>query len=285
MKVELISGSPDPEELVCTAARNDYRNDGVIGHDFEELMEGIEADPGVIEDILDATPGFNEEAFRSRGDVSDGDPLGKRWLELFGGTGRRREVEARKRTLLDHLMDHGHWGPFEHPQATVAIEGVTRVVTHQIVRHRHFTYDQQSFRYVELDEVGTDNLEDVFQFPEFRGEDFDVDREGVHEIDTEYAEKHYRGGYDWSLHHYRQLRNHGVPKEQARKVLPMGIKTNIVMSGNARAWMHILNVRTKANVQGETRRCAEAIFEELKGWMPYTFEKYDEDILPMELNP
>ena len=56
----------------------------------------------------------------------------------------------------------------------------------------------------------------------------------------------------------------------------MGIKTNIVMSGNARAWMHILHVRRKADVQGETRRCAEAIFEELKEWMPYTFERYDE---------
>lgn len=261
-KVKILESTPNPEELVCTAARNDYRNDGVIGYDFKEIMRDIEPDNDLTS-LLDV-----EELTKSEKD---------------------NLVIPKKKTLLSHLMDNGHWGPFEHPQATVAIENVTRVVTHQIVRHRHFTYDQQSFRYVEVEDIDEDErseLEEQFHVPEFRGEDIDVDRHGVHEIDSpKEAKKEYIGSYSWSVNYYKRLRDRGVPKEKARKVLPMGIKTNIVMSGNARAWMHILNVRTKANVQNETREVAEAIFEELKEWMPYTFQKYDEDILPLRLNP
>lgn len=256
MKVKLIRGTEDPEELVCTAARNDYRTDGVIGYEFHEIMSDIDAD--------------------------------EEHLEYNSGAGRLPSA-AKKRTLIDKLIHDGHWGPFEHPQATIAIEGVTRVVTHQIVRHRNFTYDQQSLRYVKIDgsgEASRNALSVQFQFPEFRGEDFDVDREGVHEIeDVELVEDLYGSAYNSAMARYQALIDEGVPKEQARKVLPMGIKTNIVMSGNARAWMHILNVRTKGNVQGETRRCADAIFEELKEWMPYVFQKYDEDVLPLKLNP
>lgn len=264
MKVELIDATPEPETLVCTAARNDYREDGVIGHGFTTIMDEIEPEDEHLEEI----------GLADTSDSAVSDPEGY--------------TEAQKRTLIDHLIGHGHWGPFEHPQATVAIEGVTRVVTHQIVRHRHFTYDQQSFRYVELDDIdpSADDLFEYFQLPEFKGEDYDVDREGVHDIeDMEYVKRYYRGAYSWSVYYYQQLLEIGVPREQARKVLPMGIKTNIVMSGNARAWMHILNVRTKGNVQGETKRCADTILDRLEDWMPYTFKKYREDVLPLKLNP
>lgn len=248
MNVELISGSPDPEELVCRAARNDYRADGLIGHSFGEIMGDIDANVDV---------GTQH-------------------------TSRTVHTESQMRTLIDHLIDHGHWGPFEHPQAVVAIEGVTRVVTHQIVRHRHFSYDQQSLRYVGVED--TDSIDETFHVPEFS--EIEVDREGVHQIENpDGVEAEFRDSYEHAIEHYRRLLDRDVPKEIARKVLPMGIKTNIVMSGNARAWMHVLNVRTKANVQGETRECADAIFDELAEWMPYTFQKYDDEVLPLKLNP
>lgn len=259
MNVKLLNGTENPENEVCRAARNDYRPDGVIGHSFEKVLGGGSIDGWAIDEVVNERGIDIEPAETSRlTDLPDD-----------------VELEARKRTLIAHLMDSGHWGPFEHPQAVVAIEGVTRVLTHQLVRHRHFSYDQQSLRYVEVE-----NVEDVFeqfQLPKFRGEDFDVDREGVHELrDPDRVEKLYRDAYQDASAYYQMLLDQGVPREQARKVLPMGTKTNIVMSGNARAWMHILHVRTRADVQGETRRCAEAIFDELREWMPYTFDRYDE---------
>lgn len=269
MKVELIEATDNPEVLVCKAARNDYRSDGIIDYSLGEIMRVVEPDEEIHEEVM-ASSDWRPESINGV------------WHD------HPHRLEAKNRTLLTGLMDDGHWGPFEHPQATVAIEGITRVATHQIVRHRHFTYDQQSMRFVTVDDVGDDEdkLFEAFQMPEFRGEDFDVDREGVHEIeDMKEVKETYKSAYSQAADAYQTLLDNGVPKEQARKVLPTGTKTNIVMSGNARAWMHFFNIRTKANVQGETRRAAEAALEELKEWMPYTFEKYEEDVLPLKLNP
>ena len=264
MKVELVNATENPEVELCRAARNDYRSDGIIGYSFDDIMD--------------------------TGDEISSDDSDVQWLrenEWFKDRFEHGVTAVRVKKLIDHLMKSGHWGPFEHPQATIAIEGVTRVVTHQLVRHRHFTYDQQSLRYVEVDASGDsrEELEDTFQFPPFIDDGEVVSREGVEEIDPEYVEKYYKAAYSAASDWYNALLEEGVPREQARKVLPMGVKTNIVISGNARAWMHILNVRDKGDVQGETQRCAKAINEELEEWMPYTFQKYKEDIRPLRLNP
>jgi thymidylate synthase (FAD) len=188
MEVELISGTDDPEELVCTAARNDYRKDGVIDHEFAEIMEDVEADDDYLPD--GRSPSLEEV------------------------------TEARRRTLIDHLVDSGHWGPFEHPQATVAIEGVTRVLMAQVTRHRHFTFDILSLRYVGLDgEV--EDPERWFQQPEFA--DGYKSRQGYHEVDDPDAVgEEYQRAYEAAMASYNRLLDAGVPQEQARKVLPMG---------------------------------------------------------------
>lgn len=227
MNVELLNATQQPEQLVCTAARNDYRSDGVIGQSYEEVMADAE------------------------GDTED---------------------------LLDHLMRSGHWGPFEHPQASVAIEGVSRVMMAQITRHRHFTFDIMSLRYVDVD----GGPRDVCYVPV--AEDLEVSRGGEHDVLPQEIQQQMTESYERSIEDYRALLDAGCPAEEARRVLPLGTRVNIVMSGNARAWMHALKVRTKADVQGETRETADAIFDVLKGWMPHTFEQYDE-MLPMELGP
>lgn len=248
MHVRMLRFTPEPEKLVCQAARNDYRTDGVAQYDFDEIMEAIDVD----------------DEYASMTDT----------------------VRAKQFSLLKHLMKHGHWGPFEHPQATVELHGVTRALMAQITRHRHFTFDIMSMRYVEVEDIDEYSVPERFQLPIFRGADFDVDRHGVHELDDiDAIDETYTAAYLAASDYYQQLLASGVPQEQARKVLPMGTKVNIVVSGNARAWMHILNVRTKSNVQGETRRCAEAIFDVMKDWMPFTFSYYDENILPLTLNP
>lgn len=302
MKVKQIAGTDDPEELVCRCARNDYREDGIIDYSFADVMRDIDASDENMAEVIEECGGRINRTVEAQNIFHYHDSVGlyvvtdppeyeydpdkeKYHYERFAV-----ELEAKKRTLLDHLIDSGHWGPFEHPQASIAIDDITRVVTHQIVRHRHFTYDQQSMRVVGVDDF-SDNpdrveIEEEFQFPTFAGEEYDVDRGGVHDIkDIEKVEVNYKEAYNQSSQYYKELLKLGVPKEQARKVLPTGVKTNIVMSGNSRAWMHILNVRTKADVQGETRRCAESIFEQLKEWMPYVMKKYDEDVLPLQLNP
>lgn len=244
MNVKLISGTQDPERLVCTAARNDYSTEGVIGRSYEDIMEPIEADQEDIDYVKQTGHG------------------------------------AKTRKLIRDLMNSGHWGPFEHPSATIALEDVTRVSMAQITRHRHFTFDIMSLRYVQPE---AETIEDRFDVPEeIKGEEA-VTREGVSELEDGVINDFDQAYYD-SMDTYEELLDKGVPKEEARKVLPMGTKVNIVMSGNARAWMHLLNIRGKADVQGEARRIADGIMSEMKDWMPLTFELYDEK-LPMKLNP
>ena len=262
MKVEMISHTPDPEALVCRAARNDYRSEGIIGYSLEELLE----DSTVDESVRESAAAYLEEHDDPEYDL---------------------DTEVRKRSLIKHLMDHGHWGPFEHVQATIVMEGVTRVLMGQVTRQRHFTFDIMSMRYVKIDDIDRNDQESIetrFQVPECAKEGEVVSRDGVTEI-TGDAVKEYLAAYCDAMDRYENLMEMGVHQEEARKVLPMGTKVNITMSGNARSWMHILNVRTKANVQGETRRCAENIFDECKEWMPFTFNHYDDNVLPLKLNP
>lgn len=245
MKVDTIRSTNRPEELVATAARNDYSSTGVIDPSFSEIMKSITID-------LD----------KVREDESI--------------------VEARKRKLVRSLMDDGHWGVFEHPSLTLSLEDVTRVSMAQITRHRQFTFDIMSLRYVALDEI--DSITDRFSIPDaIQGENA-VSRRGVSELDDG-VEEEFIDSYTESMNRYQQLLDMGVPAEEARKVLPMGTKVNIVMSGNARAWLHLLNIRGKADVQGEARDLAELIMEECKEWMPCTFSYYDENHLPLKLNP
>lgn len=261
MKVETIRATPEPEWLVAEAARNDYRSEGVANKSRNEIMEEASLDEDILDEVLDE--GGWDDDLRDTTKESPGVVL-----------------EAKKRSLLKHLIDGGHWGPFEHPQITLELHGVSRVLMGHITRHRHFTFDIMSLRYVSIEEG--DELDEHFQVPKVDEEM--VDRKGVHEVEGDVESQFYKS-YEQSSHDYQRLLDQGVPPEEARRVLPMGTKVNIVVSANARAWMHILNVRTKANVQTETKECAEAIFEELKEWMPWTMNYYDEHVLPLQLNP
>lgn len=261
MKLKIINSTDTPEELVCTAARNDYMNDGVIDKSFKEVMSDASVDESFVHPVAD------DLEYPAPENV-DPDPFEDLALDI--------QLEVKKRTLLKHLMSDGHWGPFEHPTATVAIEGATRTAMAQLARHRHFTFDIMSLRYVQPDgDIAATPTED----------DLEISREGVHDIDPHVIQGKIQDSYDDSVRDYETLVEHDVPKEEARKVLPMGTKVNIVMSSNARAWMHLLNIRGKANVQGEARRIAQSLMDEMKDWMPFTFEYYDEEVLPLQLNP
>lgn len=200
MKVKLLNGTENPEQLVCTAARNDYRSDGVIGYPIPRIMSDIDPDPEHLES-----------------------------LKMDGNVSPRMATEAKKRTLIDKLMRSGHWGPFEHPQAVVAIEGISRVVTHQIVRHRHFSFDQQSMRFVGVGDIDPshikENMDEYFDIPDIRGEDFDVDREGVHDIENpDLVENIYDDAYRSAVYAYQDLRNQGVPRRKRGRCFLSGSK-------------------------------------------------------------
>lgn len=145
-----------------------------------------------------------------------------------------------KRAFVDQ-----HMSVFEHAKVTVRISGVSRALSHQLVRHRMASFCQESQRYVKVDVS-----EDWFVKPEF---------------DDEIDENVFDKAMQFSAWAYAQLINDGVPAEDARYVLPNACKTTLVMTMNLRELYHFLYLREDSHAQWEIRDLAKALREEVSG--------------------
>jgi len=238
MEVRLLEATEDPEEVICTAARNDYMSDWVADQSFEETMASVEGE------------GLTE----------------------------------RKETLIGHLLNHGHFGPFEHAQATFAVKGISRSCMAQITRHRHASFDVQSMRYVAFDDVDPADVaagEMVVTPPSATDPNWIGRNQKGDAPDEETVEKReaiFRESVKRSVEEYQELLDLGMPPEDARFVLPIGTEVNMVFSVNARMLMHIADMRAAADSQWEIRNMTEEILDLANEWCPITFEYYEENM-------
>jgi len=238
MDVRLLEATEDPERLICQAARNDYMEEYVGDTPFEEMMASVEGDT----------------------------------------------LAERKETLIHHLLAHGHFGPLEHPHATFAVEGVSRSCMAQITRHRHVSFDVQSMRYVSFDEVDPADVREgemVVVPPSATDPDWVGRNQKTGAVDEETAEQReqvFRDTIEAAFESYQELLDLGMPPEDARYVLPIGSKTNIVMSMNARMLMHVADMRYSGEAQWEIRRLTGNVLELAEEWCPVTFEYYNEEM-------
>ncbi|HRR67245.1 MAG TPA: FAD-dependent thymidylate synthase [Methanomassiliicoccales archaeon] len=162
------------------------------------------------------------------------------------------EVEEGKAgRLIDQVVERGHHSVIEHASYTFSLEGVSRSLTHQLVRHRIASYSQQSQRYVPL-------LEPSYVAPETVRVNAEANR--VFEKAMEDA---------WEA--YRQLATL-VPVEDARYVLPNACATNIVVTMNARELWHFFTLRTCRRAQQEIRTAAELMLAEVRKVSPALFK-------------
>ena len=165
----------------------------------------------------------------------------------------KRELHER----IGDIFKNKHFGLLEHASATFHVEGISRSCTHQLVRHRISSYAQLSMRQVEPERLSTICPSSI----------------GLRE-DTRNL---YVTAFDICRKVYKQLRELGVPKEDARFIIPMGIETQIVITMNFRSWIHFLKLRTSKKAQWEIRAMANEIWKQLKEIAPNVFnEKYQE---------
>jgi thymidylate synthase (FAD) len=282
MEVKVLRQTEQPERLVCQSARGDYF-DGYVGDtEYAELMQGVDYDEHDLDGIIG--PDWMEADIRSyrNGDES-------RLLQ-------QTATEARTLSFIESQLGRGHYGPWEHPHITFTVEGVSRVTMAQITRHRHMSFDVQSQRYVDFSDtnavVPATLLDDDARHRNYPhvydedGEHFNRD-EGHFEMD-EQSRSHWRNAYKsltaQALDFYEDAVSAGIPKEDARFILPVGTPVNMTFSGNARTFLHLLDMRRKLNAQWEIRELSELLLEELFDWMPYTFEYY-RDHGPNKLSP
>lgn len=154
--------------------------------------------------------------------------------------------------ILRTIMTSGHLSALEHATYTFAIDGVSRAMTHQLVRHRIASYNQQSQRYVSYAE------EPCFIIPPRIAED----PEAFSKFRTATAAA-FRG--------YSDLIETGIPAEDARYLLPNAMETKIVVTMNVRELLHFFELRCCKRAQWEIREVALAMLALSEPTAPYLF--------------
>lgn len=152
--------------------------------------------------------------------------------------------------VLDRIVGMGHHSVIEHASFTFSVEGVSRSLTHQLVRHRIASFSQQSQRYVSLDEPTYVMPDTIDADPEAK-KTFEETMERI-----------------WSV--YRELREK-FPAEDARYVLPNACTTNITITMNARELLHFFSLRCCNRAQWEIREMADRMLALCREVSPTVF--------------
>jgi len=167
--------------------------------------------------------------------------------------------------LVRYLVKHKHWSPLEMVDATLEIE-TTRDITHQIIRHRSFSFQEFSQRYA-------DPTKDMqFVTREARLQD-NKNRQNSVDVDDVHLQNEWYRAQQRALfaaeREYKWAIDNGIAKEQARAVLPEGLTTSrIYMKGSIRSWLHYIEVRTDPSTQKEHREVALECAKEIAKIFP-----------------
>lgn len=162
-----------------------------------------------------------------------------------------RLSDEKVKEMVQKMVKLGHASTIEHVSFTFGIEGVSRVLTHQLVRHRIASYDQQSQRYVA-----------AHGFKYITPPTIEANPAAKEKYDLLLAE--IRKTYD-------ELTNLGIPKEDARYVLANAAETKILVTMNARSLLHFFNLRCCNRAQWEIRDMAYKMLAEVKKVAPTLF--------------
>ena len=160
--------------------------------------------------------------------------------------------EEKAHKVLRTICSSGHSSALEHASYTFAIDGVSRAMTHQLVRHRLASFNQQSQRYVSYkDDPSFIVPSTISESPEKQA------------IFDEAANAAFEG--------YRKLVEAGVPAEDARYLLPNAYETKIVVTMNIRELLHFFELRCCNRAQWEIREVANKMLELVRPTAPYIF--------------
>lgn len=167
--------------------------------------------------------------------------------------------------LINYLIKHKHWSPFEMVDMTVEIK-TSRAIAQQILRHRSFSFQEFSQRYAEAVDMEPIELrKQASSNRQSSTEVFDPIIDG--DIVDQYGNYHPGGklstiidlhlAYTRAL--YQAMLKAGVAKECARMILPLTTQTTLYMKGSVRSWIHYLQQRLDPHTQLEHRQVAQQV--------------------------
>ncbi len=220
-----------------------------------------------------ARPQFIEPEHLSvqwQGPASDGERL----AEFAGRLCYMSQHNPAGRTTAEYLgniLKQGHGSVFEHATYVLLFEGVSRSLTHELVRHRAgFGYSQLSQRYVDESRAAF-VMPPAVQGNRALEEAWEQQMASAHEAYVE-AVGGLMAQYAWVED---KIHRRKMAREAARSVLPNATETKIVVSGNARAWRTMLELRLGEGAEREIRRLAIAALELLRSEAPALFGDFE----------
>ena len=185
------------------------------------------------------------------------------YAEQFAGDifEKIKDDEVKQAEFIKKIISSGHESPLEHVKFTFAIEGVSRALTHQLVRHRIASFSQQSQRYVkekDFDYIVPSSIEtNPLAKQEFE-KIMDLIQKSYTKISGFLADKGISGE---------------TANQDARFVLPQAAETKIVVTMNCRELLHFFKHRCCSRAQWEIRNLAEKMLAVCKSRLPLLFSQ------------
>ena len=205
-----------------------------------------------------------------QGDSTDGERLAE-----FAGRlcymSQHNPANRSTRDYLENIKKQGHGSVLEHATYSLLLEGVSRSLTHELVRHRAgFAYSQLSQRYVDESEAS------FVVPPAIAGDEL---LEGAWRTQIEGAQAAYVALVAQLMERYGwvadKVHRRKMAREAARGVLPNSTETKIVVTGNARAWRTMLELRSSEGAELEIRRLAVMVLRVLQVEAPGFFSDFE----------
>lgn len=221
LRVKLVQYTPEPEKLVCAAAKLCYSK-----MPADEIMDDL--------------------------------------------------TEENVSKFLNMLMEFGHQSPIEHVNFTFAIEGVSRTLTHQLVRHRIASYSQRSQRYVtegQFQYIVPPAIKENRKAEEIFIKAMEDDQKSYDQIALVLKNKYIKTYIEEGMSEKEAKRKAGKKSiEDARYVLPNACETKIILTMNARTLLHFFNVRCCNRAQWEIREMATQMLYQVREVAPIIFK-------------
>jgi len=177
--------------------------------------------------------------------------------------------------LLDYLIKHKHWSPFEMASACIEIE-TTRDIARQILRHRSFSFQEFSQRYADIRDLDGDFVLRDARLQDPKNRQNSIDNEDS-ELENEWWNKQMavietaKMAYNWAI-------ENGIAKEQARAVLPEGnTVSRLYVNGTIRSWIHYIELRSANGTQKEHMELAVEVAKAISQIYPKAIDFIKED--------
>jgi len=180
-------------------------------------------------------------------------------------------VRSGNKDYLSNILRSGHGSVLEHSYVTYAIEGVSRVFTHEMVRHRLCNFSQESLRFVRPTSLHAYIPRAFLEIPdrEKRSHVISLFKRTVTHLEEVQKELTLLLGMDEIRRAFSEKKK---LQSAMRRLLPMGMATGIIVTANHRNWRHMIQLRTSPAAEEEIRYVFLLIAEDLKAKHPNLYQ-------------